>query len=48
MVLRLDPLVWDQGGAIKARKLDIRVNVDLGSHPGPPAWFLEGALVSGS
>ena len=39
-----DPLVWDQGGRPKARKIDIRVNVDLASLPGPPGfhggpWF---------
>ena len=33
-----DPLVWDQGGRPKARKLDIRVNVDLASLPGPPGF----------
>ena len=31
-----DPLVWDQGSSLKVRKLAIRVNVDLGSLPGPP------------
>ena len=31
----LDPLVWDQGGPGKARKTDIRINVDLASLPGP-------------
>ena len=34
-----DPLVWDQGGRPKARKLAIRVNVDLASLPGPPGFF---------
>ena len=34
-----DPLAWDQGGRLKARKLDIRVNVDLASLPGPPGFF---------
>ena len=34
-----DPLVWDQGGPKKARKLDIRVNVDLASLPGPPGFL---------
>ena len=29
-----DPLVWNQGGPKKSRKLDIRVNVDLASLPG--------------
>ena len=38
----LDPLVWDQGGPKKARKLDVRVNVDLASLPGPPG-FLDGS-----
>ena len=37
----LDPLVWDQGGGKKTRKTDIRVNVDLASLLGPPA-FLSG------
>ena len=32
-------LVWDQGVRPKARKLDIRVNVDLASLPGPPGFF---------
>ena len=35
----LDPLVWDQGSRPKARKLDIRVNVDLASLPGPPGFL---------
>ena len=39
-----DPLMWDQGGRPKARKLDIRVNVDLASLPGPPG-FLGGPWV---
>ena len=34
-----DPLVWDQGGPKKARKLDIRVNVELASLPGPPGFL---------
>ena len=39
-----DPLVWDQGSRPKARKLPIRVNVDLASLPGPLgfldcSWF---------
>ena len=42
-----DPLVWDQGSKKKARKLDIRVNVDLASLPGPPGFF-GWALDSGS
>ena len=33
-----DPLVWDQGGRPKARKLDVRVNVDLASLPDPPGF----------
>ena len=31
-----DPLVWDQGGWKKARRTDIRVNIDLATLPGPP------------
>ena len=34
-----DPLVWDQGGPKKTRKIDIRVNVDLASLPGPPGFL---------
>ena len=34
-----DPLVWDQGSRPKVRKLDIRVNVDLASLPGPPGFL---------
>ena len=34
-----DPLVWDQGGRPKARKLAFRVNVDLASLPGPPGFL---------
>ena len=34
-----DPLVWDQGSKPKVRKLAIRVNVDLASLPGPPAFL---------
>ena len=42
MELPLITIVWDQGGAKKkARKLDIRVNVDLASLPSPPG-FLSG------
>ena len=37
-------LVWDQGGRQKARKLAIRVNVDLASLLGPPG-FLSGPWV---
>ena len=33
-----DPLVWDKGSKPKARKLAIRVNVDLASLPGPPGF----------
>ena len=33
-----DPFVWDQGRT-KARKLDMRVNVDLASLPGPPGFL---------
>ena len=29
------PLVWDQRGRKKERKMDIRVNIDLPSLPGP-------------
>ena len=43
----LDPLVWDQGSRPKARKLAIRVNVDLASLPGPPG-FLGGSWIQGS
>ena len=39
-----DPLVWDQGGRVKARKLAIGVNVDIASLPGPPC-FLGGAWI---
>ena len=34
-----DPLVWDQGGPKNARRLAIRVNVDLASLPGPPGFL---------
>ena len=34
-----DPLVWDQGSRPKARKLAIRVNVDLVSLPGPSGFL---------
>ena len=34
-----DPLVWDQGSRPKARKLAIRVNVDLASLLGLPGFF---------
>ena len=40
-----DPLVWDQGGRPKARKLAIRVNVDLASLPGPPGFLNNGPWV---
>ena len=42
-----DPLVWDQGGRRKHRKVDIGVNVDLASLPGPPGppGFLHGPCV---
>ena len=49
-----DPLVWDQGGRPKARKLAIRVNVDLASLPGPPVllggpWsHVNGGHISGA
>ena len=39
-----DPLVWDQGGRQKARKLAIRINVDPASLPGPPG-FLSGPWI---
>ena len=39
-----DPLVWDQGGRRKSRKLDFWVNVDLASLPGPPG-FLNGPWI---
>ena len=35
-----DPLVWDQGSRPEARKLAIRVNVDLASLPGPPGFLV--------
>ena len=35
-----DPLVWDQVSRPKARKLAIRVNVDLASLPYPPGFLL--------
>ena len=50
----LDPLVWDQGGRPKARKIDIWVNVDLASLPGPlgfpggPWIQVHGGGISGS
>ena len=34
-----DLLVWDQGSRPQIRKLDIRVNVDLASLPGPPGFL---------
>ena len=34
-----DPLVWDQGSRPRARKLAIRVYVDLASLPGPPGFL---------
>ena len=49
-----DPLVWDQGGPKKARKLDIRVNVDLASLPGPSGFLggpwmqVHGGCISGA
>ena len=49
-----DPLVWDQGSKPKARKLAIRVNVDLASLPGPPGFLggpwiqVDGGCVSGA
>ena len=43
------PLVWDQGGRKKARRTDIRVNIDLASSPGPPFFLGEPWIkVSGS
>ena len=39
-----DPLIWDQEGPKKARKLDIRVNIYLASLLGPPG-FLSGPWV---
>ena len=39
-----DPLVWDQGGWRKVRKIDVRVNVDLASLPGLPG-FLNGPWI---
>ena len=49
-----DPLVWDQGGPKKARMLDIRVNVDLASLPGPSGFLggpwmqVHGGCISGA
>ena len=37
-----DALVWDQGGLKKRRKIQVRVNVDLATPPGPPG-FLQGS-----
>ena len=34
-----DPLVWDQGGRPKGRKIDFRVNIDLASLPGSPGFL---------
>ena len=31
-----DPTVWDQGGLMKRRRVDVKVNVDLASLLGPP------------
>ena len=31
--------MWDPGGPKKARNLDIRVDVDLASLPGPPGFL---------
>ena len=39
-----DPLAWDQGSRRKQRWLDIRVNIDLASLPGPHG-FLKGPWV---
>ena len=36
----LDPLVWDQEGRHKQRKVDIRVHVDRATLPGPPGFLL--------
>ena len=36
-----DSLVWDRGGLVKRRKIEVRVNVDLAALPGPPG-FLHG------
>ena len=49
-----DHFVWDQGSRPKARKLAIRVNVDLVSLLGPPgflncSWFqVVGGHISGA
>ena len=49
-----DPLVWDQGGLKKARKLDMRINVDLASLPGPRGFLggpwiqVHGGCISGA
>ena len=48
-----DSLVWDQGGPKKASELDIWVNVDLASLPGPPGFLggpriqVDGGRISG-
>ena len=34
-----DPLVWDRGSGLGQRKVDVRVNVDFASFPGPPGFF---------
>ena len=36
-----DSLVWDRGGVVKRRKIEVRVNVDIAALPGPPG-FLHG------
>ena len=49
-----DSLVWDQGGPKKARKLDMRDNIDLESLPGPPGFLggpwiqVQGGGISGA
>ena len=39
VMLPMIPLVWDKGGKKKARRTDIRVNIDLASLPGPPGFL---------
>ena len=34
-----DPLVWDEGGRKKARRTDIRVNIDIATLPGPTGFL---------
>ena len=49
-----DPLVWDQGGRQKQRRVDIKVVVDLASLPGAPGFLggpwvqVHGGCIAGS